>query len=102
MDADSGEADECEGDGQALSKRREAEADSADEERAGYVPDFVACHRGRFADDELDEQCGRHRDGDGTAEQRGREAGEFFENGRHPEVEAPETDDPEEVDEAEL
>lgn len=102
VDADSGEADECECDRQALSERGEAEADSTDEERAGYMPDLIARLRSCLADDELHDESRRHRDGDCTAEQGRGEAGEFLENGRHPEVEAPETNDPEEIDEAEL
>jgi hypothetical protein len=102
MDADSGEADKRKSNRQAVSKRGKTETKSTDEQRDGYMPDFVACFRRRFADDELDNESSTHRDGDSTAEQRSGKTGKFFEDGRHPEVEAPETNDPEEIDEAEL
>lgn len=102
MDADGGKADEDEGDGQVAGKWGEREADGTDEERAEYVPDFIPGDRRGLADDQLYDECRHHRNGDGAAEQRVRKAGKFFENGRHPEVEAPETDDPEEINQAEF
>ena len=66
------------------------------------MPYFVAGHGRGLADDELDDERRGHGDGDGAAEQGGGKAGEFLEDGRHPEVEAPEANDPEEVDQAEL
>ena len=55
-----------------------------------------------MADDQLDDEGCHHGDSDSSADERGGPAGEVLEDRRHPEVEAPETDDPEEVDEAEF
>ena len=85
-----------------MSERREAEADGADGEAAKDVPYFIARNGSRMADDELDDESRHHGDGDGATDEGRGPAGEVLEDCRHPEVEAPETNDPEEVDEAEF
>lgn len=102
MDADSRQADEEQGDAHVMSERRQTKADSTDGEGAEDMPYFIACNRSRMADDKLDDEGCHHRNSDSSADERGGPAGEVLEDRRHPEVEAPETDDPEEVDEAEF
>ena len=100
MDTDSREADEEEGHAEAARVGRAGQTDSADEEGASYMPDFIPRTRGGIADDDLHNESCRHRDGNSTAQERSGKAREFFEHRRHPEIEAPEANDPEEVNEA--
>ncbi len=102
VDADCRQADEEQGDAHVMSERRQAEADSADGQGTEDVPYFIARNRSRMADDQLDDEGCHHGDSDSPADERRRPAGEVLEDRGHPEVEAPETDDPEEVDEAEF
>ncbi len=102
VDADGGQADEEERRIHVIGKGAEPEADGADEESARDVPDLVPRLRRGLADDDLHEERRRHRNGDGAAEESGRPARKPLEHRRHPEVEAPEADDPHEIDEAEL
>jgi len=54
--------------------RRAGKADSADKECARHMPDFIARARGGMAEDDLHDERGSHRDGDGAAQKRGRKA----------------------------